>query len=213
MEIKIHFGTKPLILTDRVTPDLEPFRHHDDAVLIDELSSHAVNAMLHEMRVEKVHAGIFLHPDVTELKKAIWKKFIVLKAAGGLVINEKKELLFILRRGLWDLPKGKNDGNEDSKECALREVKEETGFDIEVKKLLGVYSTPNMLVQYPDGSKVQIFGLNFEAEIKSGVFRSNDEVSEMNFFSEEEIIQIPIFEIHKERIYDAFKKKSDVVIK
>ena len=137
MEIKIHFGTKPLFLTDRVTPDLEPFRHHDDAVLIDELSSHAVNAMLHEMRVEKVHAGIFLHPDVTELKKAIWKKFIVLKAAGGLVINEKKELLFILRRGLWDLPKGKLEHGEKLEDCAVREVEEETGLtNIKIGKLL-----------------------------------------------------------------------------
>jgi len=137
MEIKIHFGSKPLFLTDRVTPDLEPFRHHDDAVLIDELSAHAVNAMLHEMRVEKVHAGIFLHPDVTELKKAIWKKFIVLKAAGGLVINEKKELLFILRRGFWDLPKGKLEAGEKLEDCAVREVEEETGItNIKLGKLL-----------------------------------------------------------------------------
>ena len=68
MEIKIYFGNKPLFLTTQVTPDLEPIRHHDDAVLIDELSAHAVNAMLHEMRVEKVHAGIFLHHDLKELK-------------------------------------------------------------------------------------------------------------------------------------------------
>ena len=128
MEIKIYFGNKPLFLTTQVTPDLEPIRHHDDAVLIDELSAHAVNAMLHEMRVEKVHAGIFLHHDLKELKKAVWKKFTVMQAAGGLVLNEKKELLFIRRRGFWDLPKGKLEAGEKLEDCAVREVEEETGL-------------------------------------------------------------------------------------
>lgn len=48
-------------------------------------------------------------------------------AAGGLVENEKGELLMIFRRGKWDLPKGKLDEGEDIPTCALREVAEETG--------------------------------------------------------------------------------------
>ena len=48
-------------------------------------------------------------------------------AAGGLVTNEKGELLMIYRRGKWDLPKGKLDEGETIEECAVREVTEETG--------------------------------------------------------------------------------------
>lgn len=53
----------------------------------------------------------------------------LVKAAGGLVLNQREELLLIYRRGHWDLPKGKLDEGESIEECALREVKEETGLE------------------------------------------------------------------------------------
>ncbi len=49
-------------------------------------------------------------------------------AGGGLVFNEAGALLMIYRRNKWDLPKGKLDEGETIEECALREVKEETGL-------------------------------------------------------------------------------------
>jgi 8-oxo-dGTP pyrophosphatase MutT (NUDIX family) len=48
-------------------------------------------------------------------------------AAGGIVVNPNKEILWIFRRGFWDLPKGKLDPKETIEACALREVMEETG--------------------------------------------------------------------------------------
>lgn len=137
MHIKIYFNEKPLFLTDSITPEIEPFVHHDDAVLIDEFSHGGINSMIHEMRQDKVHAGIYLHSNVEELRKAFWKKFILIKAGGGLVLNEANELLFIFRRGKWDLPKGKLDDGETMEECAVREVQEETGLQqVELKKHL-----------------------------------------------------------------------------
>lgn len=51
----------------------------------------------------------------------------IIQAGGGLVLNEQNEMLFIFRRGSWDLPKGKVDSGETIEACALREVEEETG--------------------------------------------------------------------------------------
>jgi 8-oxo-dGTP pyrophosphatase MutT (NUDIX family) len=53
--------------------------------------------------------------------------FYVIEAAGGIVENSNKELLFIFRRGKWDLPKGKMEINESAELCAAREIEEETG--------------------------------------------------------------------------------------
>ncbi len=77
----------------------------------------------------------------------IWKVFCsrykLIKAAGGLVKNEKDEMLFIFRRGKWDLPKGKLEKNETIKKCAIREVEEECGIKglKIVKELPSTYHT------------------------------------------------------------------------
>lgn len=84
--------------------------------------------MIHEMEQDAVHAGVFYHPDLETLRKAFYKKFTIVQAAGGLVVNEHEEALLIFRRGKWDLPKGKLDPGEELGTCALREVEEETGL-------------------------------------------------------------------------------------
>jgi 8-oxo-dGTP pyrophosphatase MutT (NUDIX family) len=128
MYIKIYFNDKPLFLCDAMTPEIAGYAHHDDAVLIDEFSHPAVNSMIHEMRQAKVHAGIFIHSDLEKLRKVVWKKFLLVKAGGGLVRNGEGKYLFIFRRGIWDLPKGKLDPGETIEQCAVREVGEETGL-------------------------------------------------------------------------------------
>jgi len=128
MHITIYFNDKPLFLTDTITDEIAPYAHHDDAVYMDELSAPGVNSMIHEMKQEKVHAGIYFHDDIDQLKKAFWRKFMLIQAAGGLVQNESNEVLMMFRRGKWDLPKGKMDPGETPDQSALREVQEETGL-------------------------------------------------------------------------------------
>ena len=64
-------------------------------------------------------------------------------AAGGVVYNDRKQLLMIFRNGIWDLPKGKIEVNENIRDCAIREVMEETGVEnLEiVEKLQDTYHT------------------------------------------------------------------------
>lgn len=66
--------------------------------------------------------------DYDQLVRDFKNHFTKIGAAGGLVFNSDSELLFIFRRGFWDLPKGKIDEGESVEEAALREVREETGL-------------------------------------------------------------------------------------
>ena len=69
--------------------------------------------------------------DSATLLETFKSKLSVVQAGGGLVRNQTGKMLFIFRKGEWDLPKGKIDKGETLEEGAKREVKEETG----VKKL------------------------------------------------------------------------------
>ena len=128
MFIKIFFNDKPLFLCNDVNAELQPYVHHDDTVFIDELNLHTVKSMIHEMQDASIHAGVFFHHDLEKLKTMFFKKFTPVKAAGGFVLNENKEVLMMFRRGKWDLPKGKMDKKESFEECAIRETEEETGL-------------------------------------------------------------------------------------
>lgn len=60
--------------------------------------------------------------------KAYLSEKLIIEAAGGMVLNPRGELLMMLRRGQWDMPKGKLDEGETIEACAVREVEEETGI-------------------------------------------------------------------------------------
>jgi len=68
-----------------------------------------------------------LHPDPAFFFRLFRRIFIPVDAAGGVVVSGDR-LLFIFRKGKWDLPKGKMKPGEQPEEAALREVEEETGI-------------------------------------------------------------------------------------
>ena len=126
--LAIYFGDKPVYLCDELNSKIDEIRHHPDAIFIDELSTSAINALLHEIKKTAFHAGIIFHHDFKKLKKSFFRHFKLIQTGGGLIKNKHGEILLIFRRGKWDLPKGKLDDGETLEECAIREVREETGI-------------------------------------------------------------------------------------
>ena len=92
--------------------------------------------------LKKIEKGELLyinlyHEKEEKLLKHFFKKLPVVTAAGGKVLNEEGEILFIYRNKRWDLPKGKVEKNETLEESAIREVMEETGVkNLEIRGFL-----------------------------------------------------------------------------
>ena len=84
----------------------------------------------------KVKNVVFVSDNLSKLFNAFKNHFKNITAAGGLVVNEKKQILMIFRRSKWDLPKGKVEKNETIEQAAVREVEEETGIKVDALKQL-----------------------------------------------------------------------------
>jgi 8-oxo-dGTP pyrophosphatase MutT (NUDIX family) len=77
------------------------------------------------------------HKNNEKLERFLLEKLPVVEAAGGLVYNNKREILFIRRNSKWDLPKGKIEKNESHEFAAVREVEEETGVnDLVIRRFI-----------------------------------------------------------------------------
>ncbi|MBK8032803.1 MAG: NUDIX domain-containing protein [Chloroflexi bacterium] len=129
--------------------------------------------------------------------------------------NDKTEILLTRRtdNGLWCLPGGGVDPGETVEEACIREVWEETGLQVRVERLIGVYSSPNRVIQYADGNRFQIIGLMFAVEVTGGQLTLNHEVSEFGYFAPAEIAELALMEHHRERIVDALADQSVTFIR
>ena len=87
-----------------------------------------------EKKLKKTYSVTFTLKNKKEVIKYLKEKFKVIKAAGGIVKNNENKILFIYRLGKWDLPKGKKDKGEKIKDCAVREVEEETNTKVKIIK-------------------------------------------------------------------------------
>jgi 8-oxo-dGTP pyrophosphatase MutT (NUDIX family) len=65
--------------------------------------------------------------NVEDAWESFCGQFELVRAAGGVILNDQDEMLFIFRLGRWDLPKGKVEDGESEQEGAVREVEEECG--------------------------------------------------------------------------------------
>ena len=118
--LQIFYKEKPIIISDKKS-DLK-----NSLIINPELFENLdLLKLLTKKRVNSI--GIFSN-EYEFILNMFKKKYPEIIAAGGKVINNKSEILFIYRNKKWDLPKGKAEKNEIISETALREVEEETGI-------------------------------------------------------------------------------------
>lgn len=125
---KIYYNDKPLIVTTDKDAYLRETPAATDYILFEGSAKRNFTQALRHMEKPHIKGAIIEDTTADALQQALSAMFTPLDAAGGVVYNEDGAILMIYRRGKWDLPKGKLDEGENIDECALREVREETGL-------------------------------------------------------------------------------------
>jgi len=136
--------------------------------------------------------------------------------AGCCALIRDRERILLTRRtdnGRWCLPSGLIDPGESVMEATAREVLEETGLVIRLGRLIGVYSSPNYLVQYKDGNRVQFVLTCMTGEVIGGEMGLSEETTEVGFFEISELAEMDILETHRLQIEDAMKDQEAAFVR
>ncbi|MFJ9953040.1 NUDIX domain-containing protein [Kitasatospora sp. NPDC091207] len=134
-----------------------------------------------------------------------------LVVAASAVVTDGAGRILLQRRtdnGLYALPGGTMDFGESLPGTAVREVREETGLDVEITGLVGTYTDPRHVIAYSDGEVRQQFNVCFTARAVSGELRISDESTDLRFVAPEEIAGLPMHHTQQLRIQHFLEQRA-----
>lgn len=139
---------------------------------------------------------------------------MIVVAASAFV--RKGDRVLLQRRsdnGLWGVPGGALELGERIDQTVVREVKEETGVEVEALRLVGVYSDPDWGITYPDSNAIQIFVAHFECNPVGGAARADGvESLDVGYFA---LADLPtdLPERYRARIADTLAAQQAAIIR
>lgn len=121
------------------------------------------------------------------------------------VLDDEGRVLLIKKtdNGLWALPGGGHEPGETIADTVVREVKEETGYDVEVTRVVGLYTNPRHVMAYDDGEVRQQFSICFGASLTGGSATPSPESREVEWIAPDRIRSLPMHPSMRERITQA----------
>jgi 8-oxo-dGTP pyrophosphatase MutT (NUDIX family) len=200
---KVYINDRPFRMIS--VPELSQIDRADPAHLVARYNGKAKTLLNYIDTLEKgspnVQAITLYSNDMEQLWSDFRGHYQLIRAAGGLVHNERGEILFIYRLDNWDLPKGKMEDGETKEAAALREVAEETGVrDLELKKRLKItYHTyrskkGNRILKqtfwYAMQAPAQALVPQTEESIEQAVWMSSE-----TFFAQERVVYNSILDV------------------
>ncbi|MGY0057265.1 NUDIX domain-containing protein [Streptomyces sp. LZ34] len=126
-----------------------------------------------------------------------------LVVAASAVVTDETGLILLQRRrdnDLWALPGGGMEMTDSLPGTAVREVKEETGLDVEITGLVGTYTDPRHVIAYTDGEVRRQFNVCFTARIVGGQLAISKESTELRFVPPEELADLPMHHTQRLRL-------------
>lgn len=119
-----------------------------------------------------------------QLTDAMGDRLVLVPGVGAIIRDEQGRVLIEQRKddGKWDIPAGAVDPGELPRDAITREVREETGLEIRVTGIAGVFGGARYRHVYADGQRVEGFTVVFDCERTGGTLRSVDgEASRFRF--------------------------------
>jgi ADP-ribose pyrophosphatase YjhB (NUDIX family) len=132
------------------------------------------------------------------------------------VFDESGERILLLRRAddsAWCLPWGDATPGESLAETCERRTRETCGLMVRVRRIIGVYSDPNVLLVMPGGPDLHLVEVCFEAETVSGKPGLTEHISEARFVTLEESKSLNVADVHIPAIEDAFVRRAEAFIR
>ncbi|MFF0471494.1 NUDIX hydrolase [Micromonospora zamorensis] len=130
------------------------------------------------------------------------------------VQDDQGRVLLIQRtdNGLWALPGGAQDFGEYIAETAVRETREETGIEVEVTGVVGIYTNPNHVVEYSDGEVRQQFSICFRGQFLRGTPTTSEESSAVEWVERDKLDGLSINPSMLLRIDHGFERRPEPYI-
>jgi ADP-ribose pyrophosphatase YjhB (NUDIX family) len=129
---------------------------------------------------------------------------VVLDGEGRILLQRRRD------SGNWALPGGTMDIGETFAQSAIREVKEETGFDVRVERIVGIYSDPGHVFAYENGEVRQEFNICLACSITGGELAVSSESTDVRFFAFDDVPGLTMHESIRKRIDDYLRNEPPV---
>ena len=113
----------------------------------------------------------------------------VVPSTTAVVLDDQGRIALVHRKdnGFWALPGGGMELGESIEDCAVREVKEETGLDVKLTGLVGIYTNPRHVMKYDDGEVRQQFSICYTTRLIGGKLEFDSESTEIAWVEPEKI--------------------------
>jgi len=136
-----------------------------------------------------------ISPHIRALREHIGTELLLLPSAAALVRDGDGRLLLVRHAelGVWGLPGGAIEPDEQPEEAAVRETEEESGLQVEIVRLLGVFGGPEYRITYGNGDKTAYVPIVYEARVVGGTARPDGlETSEVAWWEMSALEELPL---------------------
>lgn len=123
-------------------------------------------------------------------------------AASAVVADQQGRVLLVCRAdsGNWALPGGAMNLGESVVDCAVREVREETGLVVEITGMVGIYTDPRHVIAYADGEVRQQFNVCLTARVLGGALARSEESTALDYIAPSQLDGLPMHPTQRLRL-------------